>query len=791
MNKIHKIILQSLLLCNIFTVSIFSSDPQDAYQAEIYQELAKIYEETAAQVDQINAGLQQVLELITLKKLKVSDPIYTRQNITKIIYYLEDQKAITSQLTFDNIGYLAILGHISLQYFLAQLPDHADNLTLDTLIKSINTYTGEETLDRVIELNKINLEKFSYICDTAGLSYINKTYRYFEKKNIFTNAQTTAIIATATLAGIALLTYNQFAIAQEHIALQSQNPGIELPCSEVLQADFNRMHTTAQGTSTQSSHSTLMNLGRTLYNYTLQPLHNYVIQPVHSKATQLNLQLFPTQPVAILPIIGTALLPSAKEIYNFAGTKWENFTNYLRGETANKKQFVQTQHKKVYFKDLIGAQHLEKIADEYIDYLKHPERYDRSGTAPSKAILLVGPPQTGKSLFAAALQTALDEEFKDSNKKVAFINVDRTLLTYFTIEQIFDDARYYAPCIIFFDEIDMIGASRERNPQQTGQLLTCMSGINSENSEKKVFVIAATNKPEQLDYALLQHGRFGKVIPFEYPKFEERKTLLNKLIYDRGILLPDDYVEQLAKEIEGLSYNAITSIITEAMRAAKQAMRLVKVQDIDDSFDKVVRKIAPYIQVHANMQSKQAIAAYQAGKAAAHILCNTQKKLAKVTIKPIIKEIEVQEAYVEIKNKSEDQPSIKKEEPFTKESYQYGGIFTYCELDSIELTSNKDQETEVMCLLAGQIVQEMLLEQTFNRVYEDDAKHAKSIIHRICADPLLIKDEMLKKAHLLEQRLEDKVRILLLEHKDLVQKLYEALLKHETLDREMLKNFTV
>ena len=790
MNIFKKLIFQACFIgCLIPGASIIASQPETNISIvcpEEVQYLATINELAIAQVDQMEANLQHISELLTSKKLKTIDAKEMRSKLTQIIYFLENQKEITIQLTPEAIDRLILINKVCLEYFLVHIPNKIDAISREDLITKIQDFfaalnAGTQSVgsfDEILTENNAKLAKLSYACDTAGLSQINQLYRYLEQKNVFKNTQTTLMVGGATFSIAVIATYLYFQKKET-----THTPGAN---GSIIENEIKKY---APELLLEVLPKRLSSITTPIANFTSKIITN-AVEPFVNLSTSIGYPIITQTPVSVLPILAGTLAPFAKEIKDFSFNQYQKFNNYLRGETgAPKNTFKTNSAKKVYFKDLIGVQDLEQIAQEYIDYLKHPDRYDRSGTAPSKAILLVGPPQTGKSLFANALHTAIEEEFKDSDKP-GFLNINRAILNQYSIEQIFAWAQYCAPCIIFIDEIDMLGADRNKNSDLTSQLLTCMSGLNAETNGKKVFVIAATNKPNELDEALIQHGRFGKIIPFEYPKFAERKAILDKLIYDKALDIQEDFIIQIAQETEGLSFNAITAIITEAMRIAKQATRLVKPADIDTAFDTAVRNISPYATAQDTIESKQAIAAYQAGKAAAYLLSNPQKKLAKVTTKRIIKKIEYTGNSVKIDNKGDNTPELKKNEAFTKDSYRLGDVFTYHEIDACPLQSSDDQEHDIMCLLAGRACQQMLIGKTYSKVCIEDIEQAKGMIHSLCADALLTKDEMLKRSHQLEEKFHAKIADILNNNKDLVEKLYKALLEKETLDRDTLKKFT-
>ena len=778
MNVYKKFIFQASFICLAFSGSLLiASQQKQEISSQTAQYLSDKHEQAVKQTNEIQADLHHTIQLITSKKLPVLDIAKVREELMTIISALENKKQESMQMTPENIYYLAIINKVCIDYFLTLISGTIDTISCKNLFENIHQFfiaikDGSETIgniDEILAENDVNITKLSSACDTAGLTQINKLIRSCEQSSLLQYAKPAAIIGGATLATAIILTYVLF---QKPIEIGT-NVKTGLPIMDI-----------------KFDNSSFNTLAPKPLQHIADPLFSNIVKPSIDLANGFGISLLPQFNVSALGLLGAALLPYGKSLQDFTLHKSKEFYNYLRGETGSPKNFLQgSPSKKVYFDELIGSEHLKEVAEGYIKYILNPDGYDRTQSAPERGVLLVGPPQTGKTFFAQALHTAIEEALAGSGK-AGFIIVDHDLLSHATLEQIFEYAKQNAPYIIFIDEIDMLGADREKNPYNTGQLLTCMTRLNEGGNGKKVFVLAATNKPEQLDFALLQNGRFGESIPFKYPEFAARKAMLEKLLYDKAIQVSENFITQLALENEGLSYNAITAIITEAMRSAKQAARLVSAQDIDNAFDKQVRKIDPYITNHTSLQERQAIAAYQAGKAAAYILCNPEQKLAKITIKPIIKKIETKAGFeFALKNPGDNSAHIKKDEPFTKESYRLGGVFTYHEINACLLQNNLDQEHDIMCLLAGKISQQMLLGKTYSKVCLEDIEQAKGMIHTVCADPLLTKDEMLKASHELDLKLHKQIQDLLSNNKDLVEKLYKALLEKETLDRDMLKRF--
>ena len=194
MNVFKKLLFQASFIGCMISGATFTSEEEQEVPIEAVQALSGLYEQTASQLDQINANLQQIIELITSKKLQVSDVEKTRQNIKEAIYFLDHQKEITTQLTPENIDHLALINKVSLEYFSDHIPHKIAAISLENLIKQLENFfaalnSGSETVgdfDEILAENDAKLAKLSYACDTAGLSNINIMYRYLEQKMYLT-----------------------------------------------------------------------------------------------------------------------------------------------------------------------------------------------------------------------------------------------------------------------------------------------------------------------------------------------------------------------------------------------------------------------------------------------------------------------------------------------------------------------------------------------------------------------------------------------------------------------------
>ena len=331
------------------------------------------------------------------------------------------------------------------------------------------------------------------------------------------------------------------------------------------------------------------------------------------------------------------------DLFKWVENKYNKLNAYLRGEV--KYQYAGENPNEmgeiVERNDIIGQESLKQLIDKIIDYLQHPHKYERAQVAIEKAILLYGPPQTGKTYIVKYIQTQVARAIGD---RVAFIPVTSADLEQFSIEDMFYLAGRNAPCILFIDELEMIGAKRDgAKGQKTRELLTCINGLMSQSTSKDVFVIGATNKPEDLDFALTCKGRFGVQIPFTYPSHEDRVTFIKRELRNRGVQhISNDLIKIIANETEARSYNAISSVMNTAFGLSMVDLRLVTQKDFEIALDMEIRNILELGSLSEH--EKEVIATYQIGIGLARHLLETQAETTCLTIRPVKEKIRYNEA---------------------------------------------------------------------------------------------------------------------------------------------------
>ena len=253
------------------------------------------------------------------------------------------------------------------------------------------------------------------------------------------------------------------------------------------------------------------------------------------------------------------------------------------------KVYVKGKQKKT-FQDVAGQEEAKEMLLEIVDFLHYPERYAKIGANLPKGALLVGPPGTGKTLLAQAVAGEADVPFISISGS-SFVEMFVGLAAK-RVRDLFKEAQEKAPCIIFIDEIDAIGKSREgsfssndEREQALNQLLTEMDGFDS---KKGVVVLAATNRPEVLDPALLRPGRFDRRIPVELPDLNGRIAVLK--VHSKNIKMSDDVdFKKIGLLTAGASGADLANIVNEAaLRAVRHKRDFVIQEDLQESVEVVI-----------------------------------------------------------------------------------------------------------------------------------------------------------------------------------------------------------
>jgi cell division protease FtsH len=307
----------------------------------------------------------------------------------------------------------------------------------------------------------------------------------------------------------------------------------------------------------------------------------------------------------------------------------------IMGIGRSKAKIYDEERPTTRFSDIAGYEGAKLEVSEVVDFLSHPERYAKAGAIGPRGVLMVGPPGTGKTLMARAVAGEAKVPFlalTGSNFVELFVGVGAS-----RVRDLFADARKQAPSIIFIDEIDAIGqrrggsiVSNEEREQTLNQLLAEMDGFDTTTG---VVVMAATNRPEVLDPALLRPGRFDREVEIPLPNQSERSAIL-KVHLGGKHLAPDVNLDDVARATPGFSGADLANLLNEAaIVAVRDGRDVIHSADIDEARDRVL--IGRRDATNALLpEEKHSVAVHEAGHALVAYLSKHADPVAKVTILP-------------------------------------------------------------------------------------------------------------------------------------------------------------
>jgi len=292
--------------------------------------------------------------------------------------------------------------------------------------------------------------------------------------------------------------------------------------------------------------------------------------------------------------------------------------------------------RKTTFDDVAGADEEKEELEEIVEFLKNPSKYNDLGAKIPKGVLLVGPPGTGKTLLARAVAGEAGVPFfsiSGSDFVEMFVGVGAS-----RVRDLFEHAKKHSPCIIFIDEIDAVGRQRgtglggghDEREQTLNQMLVEMDGFGANEG---VIVIAATNRPDILDPALLRPGRFDRQITVGYPDIAGREAIL-KVHARKKPLAPDVKLKVIAKTTAGFTGADLANLLNEAaLLAARRGKKAITMQEVEEATIKVVVGTEKKSKVMSESE-KKLTAYHEAGHAVATYVCETQDPVHQISIIP-------------------------------------------------------------------------------------------------------------------------------------------------------------
>jgi cell division protease FtsH len=456
----------------------------------------------------------------------------------------------------------------------------------------------------------------------------------------------------------------------------------------------------------------------------------------------------------------------------------------------SKAKLSSSSQKKVTFKDVAGVDEAKDELQEIIEFLKEPQKFQKLGGRIPKGVLLMGPPGTGKTLLARAVAGEANVPFfsiSGSDFVEMFVGVGAS-----RVRDLFEQGKKNAPCIIFIDEIDAVGRHRgaglggghDEREQTLNQLLVEMDGFESNEG---VILVAATNRPDVLDPALLRPGRFDRRIVVNRPDVKGREGILG--VHTRKIPLSDDVnVTVLARGTAGFSGADLANLVNEAaLYAARFNQKVVRMTDFEFAKDKVLMGTERRSMIISD-EEKRVTAIHEAGHALLTVLLPGADQLHKVTIIPrgmalgLTQQLPVDEKHNYSRVYLEDQIAI-----------LLGGRIGE-EITTGNVTTGAGNDLERVTDLARKMVCEWGMSPamgplTFGKKEEQIFLGREIAQHQDYSEDTAIRIDQEVKG-IVSQQYERAYRILT-EHREALVRIAEALLANEVLDGEQVHRLAV
>ena len=515
------------------------------------------------------------------------------------------------------------------------------------------------------------------------------------------------------------------------------------------------------------------------------PLTDSVISNIYNANTQNNFKLEtnvdPESSTLLLVLVNVLPIVLIVGFGFFFLTRSMNGANKSM-DFGRSRAKLSDENNKTTFKDVAGLKEEKEEVSELIDFLKNPKKFTKLGARIPKGVLLEGPPGTGKTLLAKAVAGEANVPFyfiSGSDFVELFVGVGAS-----RVRDMFRQAKHNAPCLIFIDEIDAVGRQRgtglggghDEREQTLNQLLTEMDGFGVNEG---IIIMAATNRSDVLDPALLRPGRFDRQVTVDLPDVREREEIL-KVHAKNKVLAPSVKLENLAKRTPGFSGAALENLLNEAaLLAVRRNKEAITMAEIDEATDRVIAGPAKLSRKYTEHE-KEVVAYHEAGHAVIGIKLADADIVQKITIIPRGSA----GGYNLMMPKEETYLSTR-----TQLIQRITGLLggrTSEELKFNEVTTGAHNDFEKATKIARAMVTEygmsdlglVQLEQQeggvfLGRDYNKSRNFSNEMAHEIDKEVRKIIDECHEKA-----------KKILTENKDLVKLIADALLEYETITKE-------
>ena len=462
-------------------------------------------------------------------------------------------------------------------------------------------------------------------------------------------------------------------------------------------------------------------------------------------------------------------------------------TNKSSMDFGRSKARLSNENDKKSFKDVAGLKEEKEEVEELIDFLKNPKKFEKMGARIPKGVLLVGPPGTGKTLLAKAIAGEANVPFffiSGSDFVELFVGVGAS-----RVRDMFKEAKRNAPCLIFIDEIDAVGRQRgtglggghDEREQTLNQLLTEMDGFGENEG---IIIIAATNRPDVLDPALLRPGRFDRQVTVSLPDANEREQIL-KVHAKNKVLAKDVKLDNLSLRTPGFSGADLENLLNEAaLLAVRRNKTEITMDEIDEATDRVLLGPAKTTRKITDKE-KKLVSIHEAGHAVIGLKLEDAQEVHKITIIPR----GMAGGYTMMLPKEEKIAVLTKDELLAQITGLLGGRVSE-EMFLGEISTGASDDIKRATRIARSMVTEYGMSELGPVQYEEksegvflgrDYTKSKNFSDQVALEI----DEQTRK--IIEECYE-KAKKIIKENKDLVFKLSDALMKYETITKEQIES---
>ena len=451
------------------------------------------------------------------------------------------------------------------------------------------------------------------------------------------------------------------------------------------------------------------------------------------------------------------------------------------------KARLSNENDKKSFKDVAGLKEEKEEVEELIDFLKNPKKFEKMGARIPKGVLLVGPPGTGKTLLAKAIAGEANVPFffiSGSDFVELFVGVGAS-----RVRDMFKEAKRNAPCLIFIDEIDAVGRQRgtglggghDEREQTLNQLLTEMDGFGENEG---IIIIAATNRPDVLDPALLRPGRFDRQVTVSLPDANEREQIL-KVHAKNKVLAKDVKLDNLSLRTPGFSGADLENLLNEAaLLAVRRNKTEITMDEIDEATDRVLLGPAKTTRKITDKE-KKLVSIHEAGHAVIGLKLEDAQEVHKITIIPR----GMAGGYTMMLPKEEKIAVLTKDELLAQITGLLGGRVSE-EMFLGEISTGASDDIKRATKIARSMVTEYGMSELGPVQYEEKSEgvflgrdYAKS---KNFSDQVALEiDEQTRK---IIEECYDKAKKIIKENKELIFQLSDALMKYETITKEQIES---